>query len=209
MSTLLHFTQVPSTQTLATSLYPVQVPTILLADVQTAGIGRTGAWTQTMNPFSASIVLPLTQDLNSVEVSFAMCLIQMFRKIEPDSVFQISYPNDIYKNGVKICGMLVQVGENIVVGVGFNIGAGGEFAFLEKEIDKEQFALELVQNVSQLEKDNIWNEFYDEMIQKDKFCKIKGKRMKICGITQPCVCLMKNEDGEIEEYLGSLKNALE
>ena len=58
--------------------------------------------------------------IDAVEVSMAIALLQYLRALEPDSAFTLSYPNDVYKNGKKIAGILAEVAANVVVGVGFN-----------------------------------------------------------------------------------------
>mgnify|MGYP001127013848 CR=1 FL=1 len=60
----------------------------------------------------------------------------MFESLEPENNFHISFPNDIYKNGQKLCGILIEANQyNIIIGIGFNIlFAEAPFAALDRDI---------------------------------------------------------------------------
>lgn len=50
----------------------------------------------------------------------ALSLVQILREVEPTEKFEISYPNDIMRNGRKVAGILAETRENFVIGVGLN-----------------------------------------------------------------------------------------
>lgn len=105
----------------ALRLAPVSAPRVLVARVQTAGRGRTGPFHYFPGQFCGSFIFPLTQSVvSSAEVATALSLVQMLRKAEPTEKFEISYPNDILRNGLKVAGILAEARSNFVIGVGIN-----------------------------------------------------------------------------------------
>ena len=153
-------------------------------------------------------MLPLHEfDLGSVEVNVCVCLLRLFRQLEPESEFQISYPNDVFKNGQKMCGILVQAERNLLVGVGFN-QVNGDFSCqkLEKPVDNGAFGEQFFKMLRENRGNDLREEFFEQMLQKGRDITIGGTRYKAVGIAKPCIVLLQNQEtGETHEHTDSLK----
>ncbi|MCC7429820.1 biotin--[acetyl-CoA-carboxylase] ligase [bacterium] len=104
----------------------VQKTTLILAEEQTAGIGRFGrSWNSQKNKgLWFTLVFPKIEDEKKPLLSmlFASCLVNVLKE---KSVFaSVKWPNDVFLNRKKICGILAQTVSNfpsIVVGTGINV----------------------------------------------------------------------------------------
>ncbi|RUO22919.1 bifunctional biotin--[acetyl-CoA-carboxylase] synthetase/biotin operon repressor [Aliidiomarina minuta] len=105
--------------------------TAVIAEMQTAGRGRRGkAW---LSPFGANLYMsmywPLSQGLNGalgLSVAIGVCLAQMLQRQGIAGV-SVKWPNDVYVQGSKIAGILIELegqpaGEgHALIGIGLNI----------------------------------------------------------------------------------------
>lgn len=105
--------------------------TSVIAEMQTAGRGRRGkAW---LSPFGANLYLsmywPLTQGLNGalgLSVAIGVSLAQMLQRQGIAGV-SVKWPNDVYVQGSKIAGILIELegqpaGEgHALIGIGLNL----------------------------------------------------------------------------------------
>ena len=104
--------------------------TIIIADVQTAGIGTHGRiWhTDEENNIAFSVYLEKNckiEEISNLTIDIAKNIVKVFKEMYNIDL-DIKYPNDIYHNGKKIGGILtetkVQKGivKCIVIGIGIN-----------------------------------------------------------------------------------------
>lgn len=122
--------------------------TLIVADMQTAGIGRRGRSWESPSGVNLYFTLVLRPDFSqekapmlTLVMAHAVC-----RGIARESGLdcKIKWPNDIVVNGRKVCGILTQMGFDqssgyyVVVGVGVNAG-------------RQEFAPELLQKATSLE----------------------------------------------------------
>lgn len=106
-------------------------PQVLLAEMQTAGRGRRGRnW---VSPFAANLCLSLAwsfpawpPQLTTLPLAVGVACVRALRARGAASV-QLKWPNDLYANGAKLGGILVeQRGEatgtcRVIIGVGLNV----------------------------------------------------------------------------------------
>lgn len=131
-----YFSQLPSTNTYALS-HPPQTPwQLIVADQQTAGRGRLGrhwysppgenlycsfSWRQTLS-------LEQQQRIAALSLVMALGVIDVLRSCAPDICWQVKWPNDIWGNGQKLAGILLESQRlngqwHLVVGLGLNVHA--------------------------------------------------------------------------------------
>jgi len=154
---------------------------ILIADIQTSGIGRYDRkWNSEKGGLYFSILFQQIDDLQKFYkfiILVAFAIKEELEELTSDfNDFKIKWPNDIYYKDKKICGILTQTkiqGEKIklVIGIGININN----TFLKEDIFRNTpIALKEIihkindlQNISQQLIIKI-NYYYDEYI-KDNF----------------------------------------
>ncbi len=114
-----------STQTL------VQANSLLVADHQTAGVGRRG--NQWLTPPGRSVclsyrfALPLgTEQLSGYQITSALAILATLQQFEPEVPAQLKWPNDLYHQDAKFAGILINLipvtaqQTEVVVGIGIN-----------------------------------------------------------------------------------------
>ena len=116
------------------------LPFVCFAERQTEGKGRRGkAWVM---PPESNVAMSLTwpfvlpyQNLQLLPLSIAMAIIETLESFDLKRV-QIKWPNDIYVDGIKIAGILIETkmlksnADNkntiaVVIGIGLNYDMGG------------------------------------------------------------------------------------
>ncbi len=120
-----YLTATASTQTL------VKANSLLVADHQTAGVGRRG--NQWLTPPGQSVCLsyrfslPIgTEQLSGYQITSALAILTALQQFDPTIQVQLKWPNDLYHQGAKFAGILInlipgsaQLTE-VVVGIGIN-----------------------------------------------------------------------------------------
>lgn len=114
---ILHFKKCDSTNRIAKEL-SVSHGTVVIADIQTAGRGRSGRnWESNKGGIYMSVVLPAK---DTAPVITLICAIAVRRAL---GIGEIKWPNDIVIDGKKVCGILCERTEDaIVCGIGVNTG---------------------------------------------------------------------------------------
>jgi len=137
--------EIPSTQDYARWLcqQKVQLPILVMTDLQTQGRGRTGnSWSfQSGNDLAFSIILPnpfsdltlpIEKELCALHALFCVPIVQVLTECTIPST--IKYPNDIYAGDNKIAGILMESCTNhegkpvVIAGIGVNINSEREQA---------------------------------------------------------------------------------
>lgn len=102
-------------------------PTIVSSELQTAGRGRFGrVWQSKLaSDITVSLVyqFPIKFNLPIIPILIAVAVNRLFKNYRIPN--QIKWPNDIYSDGKKICGILVEnilrnQQNNLVIGIGIN-----------------------------------------------------------------------------------------
>ncbi len=127
-----HYASVGSTNDLAREFAAEGVgplPLLIVADEQTAGRGRgTNRWWTGGGSLACSLLLDVNRlgfDLTRsplVSLAAAVAIVQTVAPRLPSHTVGIHWPNDVFVDGRKLAGVLVEVlrGRRIIVGVGLN-----------------------------------------------------------------------------------------
>ena len=101
---------------------------ILSADHQTNGIGRTGhSWIDNnAENVLFSIIIKDPNIINSykqLSIAMGVIILNFLKSYISEDNISLKWPNDVYVNGKKICGILLQgrLPNYVVIGVGFNV----------------------------------------------------------------------------------------
>lgn len=131
-------------KTLARNGYPHG--TVVFAHEQTAGRGRQGnAWSSLSgNLFTTFILRPQLSAASTGQLSFvaAVALAETLRDIlPPAATVGLKWPNDVFVNGRKVAGILLEAEADgvrpvswVIVGIGVNITAAPEEAIALSEL---------------------------------------------------------------------------
>lgn len=129
------YASLASTNEAANALLPSNPPdgTLVMAHAQTQGKGQAGnVWySEAGNNFSGSFILYPSfippEPVFILNRLASVAVLRALQAIAPDQDFQIKWPNDVYANGKKIAGILIENQWNTgtlrsaVMGIGVNI----------------------------------------------------------------------------------------
>jgi BirA family transcriptional regulator, biotin operon repressor / biotin---[acetyl-CoA-carboxylase] ligase len=121
------FESIGSTMTVAAELAREGAPhgTVVVADEQTAGIGRHGhSWHSQEGGLYVSIVLRLPETVPVLMLALGLAARDAIAKagLQPD----LRWPNDVLLNGRKCAGVLAQLeGSAVIAGIGINVNQTG------------------------------------------------------------------------------------
>jgi len=132
----MHLEQVDSTNTYAKDLdeYPAEGITVVWADRQSAGRGQRGNtfFSKVLGGIWASFVIPLpdiTQHF-SYNRALSLAIAESVESVAGTDLCKIKWPNDIYLNDRKLCGILLEgirrEGFQMIAGFGINVTFGME-----------------------------------------------------------------------------------
>lgn len=151
----LYYPQTDSTNELAKRLLkqqPIASGTVLVTGKQTEGKGRRGRhWESPRGGLWFSIILQPKLPLTQVALFSLVCAVAACEALKTFSVPQpaIKWPNDIFINGKKIVGILLEVSgeleltDYVIVGIGINVN-----------VDINQFNQELKSSMTSLAREN-------------------------------------------------------
>jgi len=128
-------TELPSTNDLALTLSrdeSIRLPLLVLAERQTHGRGRgANRWWSADGALTFSLVLDVasmalsTERLPQVSLTTALAVCEALQQLAPTLDAGLKWPNDVYVQGRKICGILIEVPPRsigkMVIGVGLNV----------------------------------------------------------------------------------------
>ena len=106
-----------------------ETPFLISADEQTAGRGRSGnAWWSPAGALMFSLVLDRTEsaaELPPYSLVVGLGVRDALQALSPNVSLKVKWPNDVYLEDRKVCGILVEVPPNdrtrLVIGIGVNI----------------------------------------------------------------------------------------
>ncbi|MFC3123350.1 bifunctional biotin--[acetyl-CoA-carboxylase] ligase/biotin operon repressor BirA [Agaribacter flavus] len=205
----------------------------ILAEAQTAGRGRRGrTW---VSPFGASIYMSMLwrfesgyQSMAGLSLVIGIAVIRTIAGLGYASC-QLKWPNDVYANQKKLCGILIEVEGQVggstdaIIGIGVNVQLPSDIEGIEqaytdlstvagRSIDRNELAARLIENVWQIlpvfEQEGL-RPFLPEWEQADLFYNqavelMSGnQRIKgVCkGVDSSGALLLENE-GSIKSYHG-------
>jgi BirA family biotin operon repressor/biotin-[acetyl-CoA-carboxylase] ligase len=126
---LLHFDVIDSTNEYAKkNFFELENGAVILSDEQTKGRGRAGrCFISNRGGLFFSIVYHSKLDISKLPIYTQLASVAVFRALEDLSInAKIKWPNDLYINGSKVCGILTElVGSEdfhgIIIGIGINV----------------------------------------------------------------------------------------
>lgn len=189
------------------------VPCVISAKKQTAGRGRRGrSWVECEGNLFASIVLEATiADLWKIICTTAVSLVETIGDAK------IKWPNDILLNQKKVCGVLIEAGQEgfFVIGFGVNIQSSPKIADIiypatslkDEGIITDRLGF-LHQYVSAFDKnwqdDKIYSKYQDYLYGIGQAVTINDKKGIMVGVDNSG-CLLLQQDDRIEKiYTGDL-----
>lgn len=107
-----------------------ETPLLVIADRQTAGKGRGGnSWWSSEGALTFTLVLDLPmlspEELSSFSLTTGLAVCQTLEQFAPMADLAIKWPNDVYMNERKVCGILIErpvaSEPQLAIGVGINI----------------------------------------------------------------------------------------
>jgi BirA family biotin operon repressor/biotin-[acetyl-CoA-carboxylase] ligase len=126
-------------------------PALVVASEQTAGRGRGGnKWWSAAGGLMFSLVLAAQSKAPNVAPSWqgfsltaGLAICEALEQLCPHAHFNVKWPNDVYANERKICGILIespaQARGRLIVGVGVNVN--NSFASAPAELQRSALAL--------------------------------------------------------------------
>ena len=108
----------------------VKPNSLLIAEQQTAGVGRRGK--QWLTPKGRSVSLSyrfelalLAAQMTGYQITTALAIVDVIHAIDPAASLQLKWPNDLYHGGKKFAGILInlipqQQHTEVIVGIGIN-----------------------------------------------------------------------------------------
>lgn len=126
---LLHFDVIDSTNEYAKkNFFKLENGAVILSDEQSKGRGRAGrGFISTRGGLFFSVVFHSKLDISRLPIYTQLASVAVFKALEDLSInAKIKWPNDLYINGSKVCGILTElVGSKdfhgIIVGIGINV----------------------------------------------------------------------------------------
>lgn len=104
------------------------IPHLIMADQQSAGRGRGGnRWWSQPGGLLFSLLVEIRPDgkaphRSRLALTAGLAVCESIEKLLPDKTVRVKWPNDVYVNDRKICGILVEmVQSRAVVGIGLNV----------------------------------------------------------------------------------------
>ncbi len=170
MAKIIKYIEVDSTQNICRSNYEtLDNKSIILAEKQTNGYGRTGSWDSSAKNIYMSVKL---ENISVTKILYLISSVVVEILRDNDVSAYIKLPNDIYVNQRKIGGLIIEeYDEGYIVGIGINVYelATKERTSLFSEKAKDwkidqlvsQFQISLEQNIMYQESElvQIWKEY--------------------------------------------------
>ena len=126
-----YFDELPSTNDEAARLVKENAsnaPHLILAKRQTKGRGRgANQWWSNEGGLTFSLIVDVTQlaadSLCKISLTCGLAICQALERFAPMGDFGLKWPNDVYLEGRKICGILIErpVEDQVIIGVGINV----------------------------------------------------------------------------------------
>ncbi len=107
----------------------IEMPCLVLTDRQTNGRGRgANRWWSADGALTYSLIIDTDRFMertSRLSLTFGVAVCEALRQLTPQHDVRLKWPNDVYLNGRKICGILVEIPQQsngrAVVGVGLNV----------------------------------------------------------------------------------------
>lgn len=199
----------------------LKTPILMLAERQTAGRGRGGnQWWSAPGALTCSVMLDFpmlpVERLHSFSLTVGLAICQAIEKHAPAADLSIKWPNDVYLQGKKLAGILIERPDasepRLVVGIGINLnnqmdGAPAEInnratsliCELGDPTDPNQFLIDCLHELERRCRDQIHNtrELLDQW---QAYCHLTGRDVEVASgqLTYRGRCLGIDELGALQ-----------
>ncbi len=191
--------------------------TVVRALYQTSGKGRQGHTWDSMANENLLVSLLLKEDLDPLKLSqvMALSLSKMLSTYGINGL--IKWPNDLYVNGEKIAGILVETCyektlQGIIIGVGLNVNETNHIA-MSRLLGRKLEVMEVMNNI--LNQFNHYlllykqGEFNDLLEEINQLSYLKGKKIEygdygkveFLRLDEACQVIMKDEKGDMHHLM--------
>ncbi|MGX2969034.1 biotin--[acetyl-CoA-carboxylase] ligase [Ursidibacter sp. B-7004-1] len=212
------FDEIDSTnEFLLKQLHTLPSGSICLAESQTAGRGRRGR--QWYSPLGQNLYFSMlwhypqqNDNLSSLSLVVALVIAETFQQIGIEQI-QIKWPNDIYYQGKKMGGILIESkidrsGVHLVIGIGLNLAMNTidpsivtqAWADLSTyHLDRNQLATQLAYSLQKTLNEYPQHSFSDYLARWHQFDCFYQKNVKLITPTQEIIGISQgvNEKGEL------------
>ncbi|GAB4145774.1 MAG: hypothetical protein Tsb009_18100 [Planctomycetaceae bacterium] len=196
-------------------LADADLPLLIWADAQSAGRGRGNhRWWSAEGSLTFSVVIDeistghcVGRDPRTALIA-GLAVAETLKAIASDQTVQLKWPNDVWLNGRKICGILVEVPpvhqDAAVIGVGLNVN--NSLASLPKDI--RQAATSLIDSTSRMfDREELLITFLGQL--KSHILLLKGRDdsfanawNSFCGLTGRTICVENGDRIQRGQCLG-------
>ena len=198
------------------------LPRIYLADQQTSGRGRHGRrWYSSQRSITLSLVIAGAAPKSPLPIAVGVGVARSIEYTYAPLRTALKWPNDVYIDGGKVAGILMETNhaspDRVVIGIGINIGETpdpndlGDDAAPPRSIAQaigrpipryeilSTLVTQLISTITELAEPNV---ILDEFRQR---CLLSGKSIRFSGPngTQSGACLGINEAGELAVRVGA------
>lgn len=156
----------------------IETPLLVITDRQTAGRGRgSNSWWSHSGSLTFTLLLRLPtlppDDIGSISLTIGVAICQALEKIAPTADIALKWPNDVYLNGKKCVGILVECPSNtatlsLAIGIGMNVNnsftdaapelretATSLIDMLEEPCDRTEVMIECLRHIEQRIDDHV------------------------------------------------------
>ena len=227
--------EVESTNSTAMELSKTEVatPVLVIAEAQTAGRGRgSNAWWSARGSllFTLLIDVPMLrpQQIGAMSLTIGLAICQALEKIAPSADLALKWPNDVFLEGKKVCGILIENPNasepRLAIGIGLNVNNSLTDAPIELQTVAtslcDQFGSKLDANVVLLEclahlesriqdhvhrPDSLLDQWraYCMLLGRDVAVEMAGKTLtgKCEGVDQNGALLVTDSSGELHRCI--------
>ena len=125
----------------------IQTPLLVIAQRQTAGRGRgSNTWWSSEGALTFTLIIDLPmrppEPVGPISLTAGLAVLQAIEKIAPNADLGLKWPNDVFLEGKKVCGILVErlmaSEPRLVIGIGINVNNS-----LEADVVLQQMATSL------------------------------------------------------------------
>ena len=130
-------------------------PFLIVADEQTQGRGRKGnEWNSTLGGLWFNLVLDHISTQRSFTLFIGYCITKALNELNACNLFKLKWPNDIYLNSVKVCGIICSQYEQFhktSIGIGIDTNNYSEYLsikqILNKNIENQLYLDVIINNI--------------------------------------------------------------
>ncbi|MBQ7668569.1 MAG: biotin--[Clostridia bacterium] len=215
---IIKFDEIDSTQKyIKDNIIDIEDDTVVCAKVQTAGRGRTGnIWQSKEGGLWFSCVFDVSNvDSKRLELFTMFVGVSVFNVLKElyDIDVKLKWPNDLYINGKKLCGIIAEIIDNkVIIGIGINTNISKEYLIttgtsllneLNKQVDNGLIMMNicevLIKNKANFDVEDIVDTFRNNMIYKNEkyFIKSLNKEVIIKDVDENGA-LVYEENGTIK-----------